>query len=98
MSKKNITSLENSQSKQANQTLQKNKEQEVKGTVKKINQGSTKLEISLDIGHDITAYIAGKLRKNKIKILEGDYVTVIVSLHDIKRGRIIKRHKQSDIK
>ena len=42
--------------------------------------------------HEIVAYISGKMRKNKIRILAGDTVTVEISLkYDKDKGRIIKR-------
>jgi len=39
----------------------------------------------------ITAHTAGKLRKNRIRVLQGDNVTVEISPYDLTRGRIIFR-------
>ncbi len=41
----------------------------------------------------ITAYAAGKIRKNHIRILEGDRVTVEMTPYDLTKGRIKFRHK-----
>ena len=43
--------------------------------------------------HTITALISGKVRSNHIRILPGDIVDVEVSPYDLKKGRIIYRHK-----
>jgi translation initiation factor IF-1 len=43
-------------------------------------------------GHMILAYGSGKIRQNKIKILEGDTVTVEISPYDLDKGRIKYRH------
>lgn len=42
-------------------------------------------------GNEILAYLKGKLRRNKIRILPGDKVLVEMSKYDDKRGRIIYR-------
>ena len=41
--------------------------------------------------HIVTAHTAGKLRKNRIRILQGDNVTVEVTPYDLTKGRIIFR-------
>lgn len=41
----------------------------------------------------VIAYSGGKMRKNKIRILPGDKVTVEINSYDITQGRIIHRHK-----
>ena len=41
--------------------------------------------------HMVTAYVGGKMRKNDIKILEGDAVTLEMSPYDLTKGRIIYR-------
>ena len=43
--------------------------------------------------HVITAYAAGKIRKNHIRILEGDKVTVEITPYDLTKGRIKFRQK-----
>ena len=49
-------------------------------------------KVRLDPGSECLAYLAGKMRKNHIKVLLGDRVTVILSAYDLTRGRIIYRH------
>ena len=43
-------------------------------------------------GHILLAYGSGKIRQNKIKILEGDTVTVEMTPYDLEKGRIRYRH------
>ena len=43
--------------------------------------------------HEVLAHVSGKMRKNFIRILPGDRVTVEVSPYDLKRGRIVYRQK-----
>ena len=47
--------------------------------------------VKLENGHIVTAHAAGKLRKNRIRVLQGDKVTVDVSAYDLKKGRITFR-------
>ena len=47
--------------------------------------------VELSNGHMITAHTAGKLRKNRIRVLQGDNVTVEVTPYDLTKGRIIFR-------
>ena len=47
--------------------------------------------VKLENDHIITAHTAGKLRKNRIRVLQGDNVTVEISPYDLTRGRIIFR-------
>lgn len=49
--------------------------------------------VKLDNGHIILAHSSGKMRKNKIRILEGDRVTVEMTPYDLTKGRITFRHK-----
>ena len=53
--------------------------------------GNFKVEIMN--GHCITAYISGKLRANKIRVLIGDKVKVEMSPYDLTKGRIVWRNK-----
>jgi translation initiation factor IF-1 len=53
----------------------------------------TRFRVTLDNGHAIIAYSAGRMRKNRIKTLAGDRVTVEMSAYDMSKGRIIFRHK-----
>jgi translation initiation factor IF-1 len=54
---------------------------------------STSFRVTLDNSAEVLATIAGKLRRFRIRILEGDRVTVEVSPYDLSRGRITYRHK-----
>jgi len=47
--------------------------------------------VKLENGHMVTAHTAGKLRKNRIRVLQGDNVTVEVTPYDLAKGRIIFR-------
>ena len=47
--------------------------------------------VKLDNGHTVVAHTAGRLRKNRIRVLQGDTVTVAVSCYDLTKGRIIFR-------
>lgn len=49
--------------------------------------------VKLDNGHILLAHTAGKIRKKKIRIVVGDRVTVEMSIHDNKRGRIAYRER-----
>jgi translation initiation factor IF-1 len=53
----------------------------------------TRFRVQLDNGHAIVAYAAGRMRKNRIKTLAGDRVTVEMSPYDLDKGRVIFRHK-----
>ena len=54
---------------------------------------NTQFRVKLDNGHEIIAHIAGKIRKNFIRILPGDRVRVELSPYDLTRGRITYRLK-----
>ena len=51
------------------------------------------VKVRLSNGHVITAYIAGKLRMNYIRIIEGDSVKLEMSPYDLTKGRITSRSK-----
>jgi translation initiation factor IF-1 len=53
----------------------------------------TRYRVQLDNGHQLVVYTAGKMKKNRIKTLAGDRVTVEVSPYDLEKGRLIFRHK-----
>lgn len=50
-------------------------------------------KVELTNGHVILAHVSGKIRKNYIRILPGDKVTVEMSTYDLTKGRISYRHK-----
>lgn len=65
---------------------------EMEGTVTEVLP-DTNFRVELENGHDVLAYISGRMRKNYIRILEGDRVTVELSPYDLSRGRITYRFK-----
>ena len=71
------------------------KEEKIKmeGTITEALPG-TQFRVALENGHEITAYVSGKMRKYYIRILLGDQVTVELSPYDLTRGRITFRHKK----
>ncbi len=52
---------------------------------------NTMFRVELENGHVVTAHISGKMRKNYIRILTGDTVTVEISPYDLSKGRITFR-------
>jgi translation initiation factor IF-1 len=48
--------------------------------------------VTLDNGHNLIAYAGGKLKKNHIRIIAGDNVTLEMSPYDLSKGRITFRH------
>jgi translation initiation factor IF-1 len=52
---------------------------------------NTTFRVTLDTGHDILAYISGKMRIHYIRILPGDRVVLEISPYDTSRGRIVYR-------
>ena len=65
---------------------------EVEGTVVE-SLPNTTFKVDIGNGHIILAHISGKLRRNFIRILPGDKVTVQMSPYDVTRGRITWRSK-----
>ena len=47
--------------------------------------------VKLENGHTVTAHTAGKLRKNRIRVLAGDNVKVEMTPYDLTKGRITFR-------
>jgi translation initiation factor IF-1 len=52
-----------------------------------------RFRVKLDNGHETLAYTSGKMKKNRIRILAGDRVTVEMTPYDLTKGRINFRHK-----
>ena len=61
-----------------------------KGKVKTLLKNAM-FRVQLENGHTVTAHTAGKLRKNRIRVLQGDNVTVEMTPYDLTKGRIIFR-------
>ncbi len=66
---------------------------EVEGTVTEALPG-TQFKVELDNGHEVLAYLSGKMRKYYIRVLLGDRVTIEMSPYDLSRGRITYRHRK----
>ncbi len=62
------------------------------GTITEVLPNTT-FRVELENGHEILAYVSGKMRKNYIRILQGDRVAVELSPYDLTRGRITYRYK-----
>jgi translation initiation factor IF-1 len=54
---------------------------------------NTTFRVELDNGHIVNAHISGRMRKNYIRILTGDRVTVQLTPYDLTKGRISYRNK-----
>ena len=65
---------------------------EMQGTVIEVLP-NTVFRVKLEYDHVITAHISGRMRKNYIRILNGDNVTVEMSPYDLSKGRITFRSK-----
>jgi translation initiation factor IF-1 len=65
---------------------------ELQGTVTEVLPNAT-FRVLLENGHTVLSIIAGRMRRNRIRVLAGDRVTVEVSPYDLTRGRITFRHK-----
>ena len=63
---------------------------EAEGRVKEA-LANTQFRIELDNGHEVIAHVAGRMRKNFIRIIPGDTVTVELSPYDLGKGRITYR-------
>ncbi len=55
---------------------------------------NTQFKVELDNGHEVLAYLSGKMRKYYIRILLGDRVRVEMTPYDLTRGRITYRYKK----
>ena len=65
---------------------------EMEGTVTDVQRNS-RYRVTLENGHEISAYTAGKMRKFRIRVVAGDKVTIQMSPYDHTKGRINFRHK-----
>lgn len=55
---------------------------------------NSRFRVELEGGHMILAYVAGKIRHQSSRILEGDKVGVLLSPYDLTQGRIVYRLKR----
>jgi translation initiation factor IF-1 len=65
---------------------------QMEGTVMETLPNTT-FRVELQNGHIVTAHISGKMRKNYIRILKGDNVTVELTPYDLTKGRIVYRSR-----
>ena len=65
---------------------------ELEGVVKE-KLPNTTFKVELENGHSVLAHISGKMRKNYIRILTGDKVTVALTPYDLTKGRITFRDR-----
>lgn len=65
---------------------------EMEGVVNEVLP-DTRFVVGLSNGFDIIAYMCGKMRKHRIRILAGDRVSVELTPYDLSKGRITYRHK-----
>jgi len=49
--------------------------------------------VEIDNGHIILAHTSGRMRKNRIRVLQGDKVTIEMTPYDLTKGRITFREK-----
>jgi translation initiation factor IF-1 len=65
---------------------------EFKGVVLELLPNAN-FRVKLDNGHIIIAHTSGRMRKNRIRILVGDTVTIEMTPYDLSKGRVIHREK-----
>ncbi|NLF25036.1 MAG: translation initiation factor IF-1 [Deltaproteobacteria bacterium] len=66
---------------------------EMNGVVKECFPNTT-FRVVCDNGHELLAYLAGKMRRFNIRVMTGDYVLVEISPYDLSKGRIVKRMQE----
>ncbi len=64
----------------------------MEGTVREVLPNAN-FRVELENGHDVLAYLSGKMRQHYIRVLEGDRVKVELSPYDLTRGRVTYRYK-----
>ena len=65
---------------------------EMRGTVRELLPNAM-FRVELENGHEILGHTAGKMRKNRIRVLAGDKVLVEMTPYDLTKGRITYRFK-----
>ena len=65
---------------------------EFEGTVNELLPNAT-FRVQLENGHEVIAHTAGRMRKNRIRVLAGDRVLVEMPPYDLSKGRITYRFK-----
>ncbi len=64
---------------------------EMQGTINEVLPDA-RFRVTLENGHQVIAYAGGKLRKNHIRVLAGDSVSLELSPYDLTKGRLTFRH------
>jgi len=70
---------------------------ELNGVIKECYPNTT-FRVECENGHEIIAYLAGKMRKYYIRVLPGDHVLVSISPYDLTKGRITRRFTKPPVK
>lgn len=65
---------------------------EFDGTVVEVLPDS-RFRVKLDNGHETMAYVSGRVKKNRIRIIAGDRVMLEMTPYDLSKSRITFRHK-----
>ena len=69
---------------------------EMEGVVSEVLP-DTRFRVDLTNGHKLIAYVSGKMRKHRIRLLAGDKVSVELTPYDLTKGRITFRHKDERV-
>lgn len=72
--------------------MQKEEAIEMEGRVTDV-LGNSMFRVQVNENHSVLAKVAGKMRKFRIRVIEGDRVKVEVSPYDLNRGRITYRYR-----
>jgi translation initiation factor IF-1 len=72
--------------------MAKEEELEFPGTVTELLPNAT-FRVTLENGHEIIAHTAGRMRKNRIRVLTGDKVLCVMTPYDLTKGRITFRFR-----
>ena len=67
---------------------------EFPGVVKELLPNAT-FKVELENGHELIATMAGKMRKNRIRVLAGDKVQVEMTPYDMTKGRVVFRERRA---
>ena len=77
------------------ENIDRNEKLEVVGEVTEAFPGG-KFNVELENGHNVLAYLSGKMRRYYIRVLLGDRVKLEMTPYDLDRGRIVYRYKKRD--
>ena len=65
---------------------------EIEGLISEVLPNA-RFRVELENGHEVLAYLSGKMRQHYIRVLEGDRVKVELSPYDLTKGRVTYRYK-----